>query len=191
MISEYKFKEVANQLGVEVAVLKAVAEVESNGSGFLPTGEPKILFEPHKFWANLKKRGIDPNKHTKDNTDILYPTWKSGSYGKESQQHSRLARAASIDREAALESASWGGFQVMGENWKSIGYPTLQAFINDAYESEDTQFNLFVAFIKSNNLLRYLKSKEWRSFAKGYNGAGYEKNNYHTKLENAYKKYSK
>ena len=35
----------SNMLGVNVATIKAVCEVESGGSGFLFSGKPKILFE--------------------------------------------------------------------------------------------------------------------------------------------------
>lgn len=186
MISESKFQEVANSLGVEPNVLKAVSIVESKGEGFLPDGQPKILFEPHRFWANLVKNGIDPNKYTKGNEDILYKKWGSKPYGKYSEQHSRLQRASKIDRDAALESASWGMFQVMGENWKSLGYNSLQEFINDAYKNEDAHFEMFIRFIKANNLIKYLKTKEWTKFASGYNGPGYKENNYDEKMKKEY-----
>lgn len=39
----------AKRLGVDVPTVRAVAEVESNGVGFLPDGRPKILFERHIF----------------------------------------------------------------------------------------------------------------------------------------------
>lgn len=191
MISEAKFQEVSKDLGIEVAVLKAVAEVESSGEGFLADGQPKILFEPHIFWKNLGKRGIDPNLYIKDNEDILYPKWKSGAYGKVSEQHSRLQRATKINREAALESASWGSFQVLLANWQSIGYESLQDFINDAYEGDDGHFEMFLKFIKANNLVKYLKTRQWAEFAKRYNGSSYKVNKYDTKLEAAYRKYSK
>ena len=51
---------VAQQLGVEPACVKAVYTVESSGKGFLSNGDPKILFEGHIFWRQLKKLGIDP-----------------------------------------------------------------------------------------------------------------------------------
>jgi len=48
-INEKDFKEAAETLGVEVAIIKAVCEVEAPMGGFLRTGEPVILFERHKF----------------------------------------------------------------------------------------------------------------------------------------------
>lgn len=49
-LTEQDFQDAANQLGVDVPTIKAVAEVESGPHGaFLSSGEPVILFERHKF----------------------------------------------------------------------------------------------------------------------------------------------
>ena len=77
----------------------------------------------------------------------------------------------------------------MGFHWKSLGYESLQAFINDMYESEAKQLEAMIRFIKVNGLLLALKNKDWVKFARGYNGSGYAKNKYHIKLANAYAKY--
>ena len=189
MISEQQFKKSAQALNVEVAAIKAVAEVESAGDGFLPGGKPKILFEPHIFWKQLRLKGINPSMFMEENPDILYPTWKSGAYGPVSKQHDRLERAAKINREAALLSASWGRFQIMGFNWKLCGSSSLQEFINDMHENEDKHLHLFTAYIKSTYLDDELRNRDWAGFARGYNGPQYVKNRYDTKLRNAYTKY--
>lgn len=77
----------------------------------------------------------------------------------------------------------------MGFHWKSLGYNSLQEFVNAMYESEAKQVEAMMKFIKANGLLVHLKSKNWVKFARGYNGVGYAKNNYHIKLANAYNKY--
>ena len=60
-ITEDDFRKAAALLDVELAALKAVEEVETTGrGGFLPSGKPRILFEGHIFWKQLKKRGINP-----------------------------------------------------------------------------------------------------------------------------------
>lgn len=190
MITEKQFKESAIILGVKVAAVKAVAEVESGGEGFLTTKEPTILFEPHVFWKELRKLGINPNNHTSGNEDILYPVWGSKPYGKYSQQHSRLARATKINRAAALKSASWGKFQILGANYKLAGFVSLQDFINAMYKSEDAHLMAFTNFIQQTFLDDELRALDWKGFARGYNGPLYYKNNYHGKLAVAYKKYS-
>lgn len=209
MITENQFRKSASLLGVEVAAIKAVAEVEGNGRSFLLTGEPIILFEPHVFWKELKKRGVDPNKHAtkmitvllngKKHTmpcddpkaPILYPTWVQGLYGPSSTQHSRLQRASKINREAALSSCSWGQFQIMGFNYKLAGFKTLQEFINAMYKDEDSHLQAFVSYIKNTYLDDELRNHDWKGFARGYNGPLYHKNRYDIKLEAAYIKHKK
>ena len=188
MITEKAFNDSAILLGVEPAVIKAVAEVESSGDGFLPTGHPKILFEPHVFWAELKKRGIDPKTIT-GASDILYPKWGIGKYGKTSAQPDRLKRAISINKDAALSSASWGKFQIMGYNWQLSGFATLDAFIAAMHIDEDQHLHAFINFVKNKNLVDELQRKDWAGFALGYNGSGYKQNKYDEKLAAAYNKF--
>lgn len=189
-ISEERFKKSAQELGCSLAAIKAVTEVESGGKGFLSTGEPIILFEPHIFWKELKKRGIDPNAHVAGNEDILYPKWGTKPYGKPSQQHARLARAVKINRDAALSSASWGMFQICGFNWSCCGVQNLQEFITRMYRSEDDHLDMFDNYIKCVGLDDELRGLDWAGFARGYNGPQYTKNQYDKKLARAYAKYN-
>src|SRR5437870_4720151 len=70
---------------------------------------------------------------------------------------------------------------------RGSGYPTLQAFINAQFISEDGQMDTFVRFIKANPAIHLaLKNKDWAKFAKLYNGPDYLKNKYDTKLAEAY-----
>lgn len=193
MISEQAFKDSARVIGCNVAAVKAVAEVESGGNGFLPTGEPTILFEPHIFWKQLRVMNINPHTILARNpeySDILYPVWGSKPYGKMSTQHAKLVRASAINREAALKSASWGKFQIMGFNYKTCGCVTLQEFINEMYRSEDDHLERFTAYIKASRLDDELINLDWKGFARGYNGPAYTKNRYDVKLRNAYLKFS-
>ena len=188
-ISEQDFVNAANVLGVEVEVVKAIKDVESSGSGYVFNNHPTILFEGHVFWKQLTKLKIDPNK-CKD-SDILYPTWTKEHYKGDVAEHVRLEKARQISSDAAEASASWGLFQIMGNNYKACGCSSVSEFVERMRKSESEQLMLFVAFIKYNNLHQYLKpgNIQWASFARRYNGAGYEKNKYHIKLENAYSYY--
>ena len=76
-LTENDFQRVADWLGVEVAVVKAVQTVETGGrGGFVAPGRPIILFEGHIFWRELKKRGLDPERSVVGNENILYPSWR-------------------------------------------------------------------------------------------------------------------
>jgi hypothetical protein len=46
-------------------------------------------------------------------------------------------------------------------------------------------------FLKKNNLIETLRSKNWAVFALKYNGPAYKTNKYDEKLQRAYLKYSK
>ena len=180
---ERDFVGAAKLIGCDDAAIKAVAEVESRGAGFLPTGEPKILFERHIF-----------SRRTGGVYDRIAPdisNKKPGGYGRESEQHARLQKAVAYNRDAALKSASWGKFQVMGFNYELAGYNDLQSFINAAYNSEADHLNMFVNYVINVGLSKYIIAKKWAEFADGYNGPDYKINNYDTKMAVAYKKYSK
>lgn len=181
MLTEIDYKNAASILGVEAAAVKAVTKVESRGSGFLPIGAPVILFERHWMYKLLKaKLGKEPAL-----SDVVDP--KAGGYKGGTAEHTRLEHAVAIDRECALQSASWGLFQIMGFHWKALGYTSVQAFVNAQYKSEASQLDTFVRFLKINpGMLAALKTKDWAKFAKLYNGPAYKTNNYDTKLAEAY-----
>lgn len=172
----------ANDLGVNVPTVKAILTVESPRGGFQDDGQVAILFEPHRFHA------LTNGRYDKSHPDLSYPEWGERPYGTYASQHTKLQRAVALDRDAALKSASWGIPQILGSNWKRAGAASLQDFINRMAKSEDSQLELMVNFIKSDpELWQALKVRDWDTVARKYNGTAYRKNQYHTKLANAYK----
>lgn len=188
------YSKAAKLLGVEEAAVKAIASVESQGDGFITDKSgnkiPKILFERHVMFKRL--RDFTPIKSADmavKYPDIVNPT--PGGYKGGLAEHERLDRAVKIDRVTALESASWGRFQVMGYHWKALGYSSVQEFVNKAYTDEG-QLELFIRFVKASpNVLKALKAKDWVGVARAYNGPGYAKNSYHIKMKEAYERFSK
>lgn len=188
------YKKASIDLDVEEAAVKAVASVESNGSGLIKDNQgnliPKILFERHIMFQRL--RDFTPIKSADmaaKYPDIVNP--KAGGYKGGLSEHERLQRAVLIDRTTALESASWGAFQIMGYHWKVLGYASIQAFVNDMY-TEQGQLDAFVKFIKADGrLVKALKEKDWTTFARIFNGPAYKTNNYDVKMKDAYEKFSK
>lgn len=182
MISEQAFAAAAAKLGVEVAAIKAIASVETKGSAWITPGVPQILYERHIMERLLRAKGISTVGLP---SDLVNKT--PGGYGKFSEQHGKLDRAVKIDRDCALQSCSWGMFQLMGFNFKECGFTSVQAFVNAMYKSEDAQLDAFVGFIKSNTKLNQaLRTKDWATVARLYNGADYKINQYDSKLEKAY-----
>ena len=179
-------KKAAELIGVEPCTVKAIVEVESGGSGFLPDGRVKILFEGHVFWKELKKRGINPELLKMPN--VLYPKWDKSKYKGGTAEYERLNSAMQVNKDAALCSASYGLFQIMGFNHRAAGFDTVQAFVDAQKESEARQLESFCAFMRSEGLVLFLLGLDWAGFARRYNGPGYAENQYDVKLRRAYER---
>lgn len=187
---ETDFQAAAARLGVSVPAVKAVATVESNGGGFLPDGRVKVQYEPHVMYRQLASNF---DRARADKELVAHPDLvakKAGSYQSLDKEDKDMNRAAQlIDRASALESASWGAFQIMGYHWKTLQYTTLQGFINDQYTAAG-QLETFVRFILADpRLVKALRGKDWATFARIYNGPNYAANKYDTKLAAAYKQF--
>jgi hypothetical protein len=181
-LTDADYERAAAALGCQVAAVRAVAKVESLGGGYLSDGRPKILFERHKFHR------YTGGKYTQSHSHISWPKW--GGYLGGAKEYDRLAEAISLNREAALKSASWGAFQIMGFNHALVGFSTVEAFVTAMVASSANQLDAFVAFIKSQNLDDELRRLDWKGFARGYNGEEYWKNKYDEKMARAYADFS-
>jgi peptidoglycan hydrolase-like protein with peptidoglycan-binding domain len=166
----------ATALGCSVAAIKAVIDVESRG-GFLPDRRPRILFERHYF-SRLTKGAHNAQ------SDISNPKW--GGYSGGAAEYGRLGRAIALNRDAALRSASWGMFQIMGDNCGLAGFAGAESFVAAMVSGEKAQLDAFVNFVRASHLADELARTDWAGFARGYNGAKYAENKYDTKLAAAY-----
>ena len=201
MITEQEFQDAANIIGCEVAAIKSVYEVEAAGRGYLDDGRVKILFEGHRFWKALVKAAANPAKFIVDNpqySNVLYPNWDKRNYKGGAKEWDRMSQAIEVctklnlSPNLALNSASYGSFQIMGENFKLCGYNDSQDMLtkyNNGGEAE--QLDSFCRFVKSTRLDDELRAKDWAAFAEGDNGSSYALNKYDTKLATAYNKYAK
>ncbi|AZO00566.1 N-acetylmuramidase family protein [Mesorhizobium sp. M9A.F.Ca.ET.002.03.1.2] len=173
------------RIGVGEDEIHAFLDVETSGHGFDAQGRPIILFEPHVLFRNLSGAA----RAQAVAAGLAYPRWGEKPYPRDS--YPRLKAAIAIDETAALRSASWGLGQVLGENFKAAGFLTVQAMVEAMMEDEESQLLAAVNFIKFHKLDIALRKHDWAGFAKGYNGSGYRKNAYDTKLANAYRKWSR
>lgn len=173
----------ATTLSCEAAAIRAVAETEARDEAWDSLGRPIILFERHKFrrWTN--------GRFDRTHSDISHPDW--GGYGRSSAQYGRLRRAAMLDESAALKSASWGLFQILGENHVAAGHGTVDAFVTAMMNSQADHLATFVAFVAADaNLSRAIRDKDWTTFARRYNGPEYARNDYDGKMRRAYERLS-
>jgi len=179
------------RLGAEIGVgedeIHAFLDTETTGSGFDDQGRPKILFEPAVFYRNLS----GAKQLAAVSQGLAAKTWGEIPYGKSSEQYPKLQRALIIDETAALKACSWGIGQVLGENYAAAGYHSVHDMVTDAMEGEEPQLQQSINFIKANHLDDELRKHQWAAFARGYNGAGYAKNQYDTKLAAAFAKWQK
>jgi len=180
-LSDEGMDRVCETLGVADPEVWAVLTVETRGFGFLQDRRPQILFERHIF------RRLTDGKYDAENADISNKN--PGGYVSGPGEYARLEKAMGLDREAALQSASWGIGQVMGFNYKMADFDTVDDMVKDMVKDEDAQMLAMANFIIHNNLAGALRRHNWASFARGYNGKGFKKNEYDTRLAAAYVKY--
>lgn len=172
--------------GVGEDEIHAIIDVESRGSGFDRQGRVLALFEPHVFWREL---GPGPERDRAAAAGLAYPNWTAGGYPSDS--YPRIIAACEINEDAALRSTSWGMFQIMGFNCLLAGYGSARAMIEAFKDDEEAHLEAMATFVVSSGLDAKLRRHDWRGFARGYNGSGYARHGYHTKLEVAYRKWSK
>ena len=191
-LTDTDYNSTANDLGLEVEVIKAVTRVESNGSGFTSDSRPIIRFEAHIFSST--KYG------TNHFYDKLFPTISvlkrnnslvQGGDAGQKREYDRLIQAMALDSDAALKSTSWGLFQIMGFNYQTAGFNSVGSMIKAMYKSEGEQLKAFASFISKNNLVKYLKKDQhdWTGFALHYNGTdsdGEVSGGYDKKIEKQY-----
>lgn len=185
-------KDLANRLGIEPALLKAVQIVEAAGrDGFLSDGRPQILFEGHIMYKEFHKKFPDRDLAylCKKFSMVFYPKWDKSKYFGGLGEYKRLELAKEIDEECALKATSWGMFQIMGFNHNLCGCKDVFDFVHKMSESHEKQLELMYYFMNNSGCLKELKEKDWAGFAKKYNGPGYAQNAYDQKLRNAYENF--
>ncbi len=184
-LSDEDFTQAADLLESEVASIKAVSDVESAGSGYFANQTPCLLFEAHHFSK------FTQHQYDESHPNISSAKWNRSLYLGGEKEYTRLQEAMGLDREAALLSASYGRYQIMGFNYKAAGYDNVEWFVRDMFFAEVHHLIAFVHFIKSNSKMQLaIQQKDWPSFARYYNGPQFAQNQYDVKLQNAYEKYA-
>lgn len=151
---------------LQPAVVAAVYDVETGGAAFLPDKRPNILFESHAF--HLHTGGKWDHSHP----GISTPSWVHNYGAGGAHQYERLHEAIALDRAAALSSASWGAFQIMGSNFAACGYADVEKFVAAMCVGVRQHLDAFAGFVTHNGLVAALARKDWPAFARGYNGPG-------------------
>ncbi|MDX1919652.1 MAG: N-acetylmuramidase domain-containing protein [Candidatus Caenarcaniphilales bacterium] len=185
---DFLITEKAHEKNIEPAVLKAIVEVESSGSGFYSEGHPqagkcKVRFEPDYF---AKFTGVNP---------FFIPKSLSLVEAKKVPEYTgRLAyeKALMHSPASAIKATSFGLGQIMGFNYLRVGYNSLIEFKDAMEEGEYKQLEALIEFIVSDqSLLKAAQEKDFISVARLYNGAHYAERAYDKKLVSAYQALSR
>lgn len=190
-LTDEDFREVAEELGVEVAAIKAVVEIEAGTKheGFWANGKPIINFDLSMFRKFAARNKINLSRYQRSHA-VVFAKPNRARYGSyQAAQQARLDAARTIDDKTAIEGTFWGMFQLGGFNWKVCGTSSPDEFVRLMSRSERDQLELFAEFIRETGMLPLLKAKNWSAFARRFNGPTYARRGYHTRLARAYAKH--
>ncbi len=183
----------AAEVQVELPAVLAVWQVESGGRAHTP-GAAVIRFENHLFYklwgqANQQLYGQlfrhggfagQPGKSWEGHQFRERPgTAFEQLHGSQEREYRALALALRLaGDDLALRAISVGGPQIVGSNYRMIGYPTPRAMY-DAFQLDERYHVLgFFDFCRAKlaphpgDLIAALRERRWADFAHYYNGPG-------------------
>lgn len=178
--------ELAAGLGVEPAALRAIIRVEAGKEGLNPDGTPIIRVEAHKLLSRnsaFAERFRVTGKKPWLGHQWLNETWID-MHTTQANEHAAYAVAKAIDSRAAILSTSFGAGQVMGSNYRAVGYSSPEEFEEDM-RWEVAQLKAMASYIAHAKLEWAIREKAWHSFATAYNGPG-QASKYAALIEGAY-----
>ncbi len=181
---DFLITELANERKIEPALLRAIVDIESSSQGFYSkdsefSNKCKVRFEPDFFQRFASTRPF-----------FLPASITIEAAKKESRFTGRMAYEQAIlqSPSSAIKATSFGLGQILGMNYKIVGFNSLIEFSNAMEDSEYKQLETLVRFISSNkSLLIAAREKNFVEIARLYNGPNYLSRNYDRKLADAYK----
>lgn len=189
-ITNADFVAFASLMGVPVNHVRGVRKVEAPRGAYTDDGIPSPLYERHVAYRNAEHGPALARSHP----SLFYPKgYGRGGYGAYSAQFDKVVAACAFDPYAAFAGASWGAFQVLGENAEELGYDGPFEMVLSLVESEAAHLECFRRYITVNGLLDEFQlcrpgdPDSCIPFVRRYNGPGYAEFNYHVKLANAIK----
>jgi murein DD-endopeptidase MepM/ murein hydrolase activator NlpD len=173
----------ADRLQIPVAAIVGVIGAESSGKAFGADGKMIIRFEVHqfkRFWGEANLAIFDRHFYAEGWKNHKYRTAESEAWGAVHTSQVRewevLTFARSLDDTAALKSISMGAPQIMGFNFKAIGYESVQEMFEAFARSAHAQILGMFDFVRGGSsvsqAIRALQSGDFLTFASIYNGPG-------------------
>ena len=184
-LDDFDVAQLAHRIDVSEDHFQAFINVESRARGFDREGRPFILNEPHVFYRNLS--GAQRDEAVRKG--LAYRKWGEKPYPKsQSARYEWLQAAMDINEDAALKSCSYGLSQVLGENFSVVGFANVQDMVRAFMRDEEEHVEAMMKFILANGIADDIRAERWETVARVYNGPGYKKNNYHTKMAAEFRK---
>ncbi len=175
-------RQIATEFSLDPVVALAVFSVESGGKGFGSDGRMMIRFENHYFyhyWGQYNKDRY--NQHFKFDANKTWrghkyrksvsSSWQDVHTGYQGSEWRVFEFASQLDRVATLQSISMGAPQIMGANYRLIGYDSAETMFHSFQSDIRNQIWGFFRFIESKNLVQNLRAEDFVAFAKVYNGS--------------------
>ena len=194
-----RLQTLAEQLAIDPGVAVAVWRVESAGASFGSDGRMTIRFENHVFYDYWGKNHPDTfSRHFTFNSGQRWTghqwrplsgeAWRACHKGQDGEWQA-FNFACTLDDTAARSSISMGGPQIMGFNYKSLGYTSVQEMFQAFTGSEGNQVLGFFNFCRSRTkTIPMLQNSDFVGFAGVYNGSG-QAQTYGSLIQKAYDAY--
>lgn len=171
----------STKLAVPLASMVAVVSAESSGKAFGDDGRLIIRFEVHlfkKFFGEKDPIVFDRHFQSDGFRSHKFRPSDTAEWGAVHTNQKRewevLTFARGLDDMAALRSISMGAPQIMGFNFKTIGYETVQAMFDEFSRSAHSQILGMFDFVRGggsiSQAVRALQTGDFLTFASIYNG---------------------
>lgn len=172
-VSEADWAAAAESLHCSPSVLKALYATEAHNKPFDAQGRPTMYFQRDKFSF------LTHHRFDRDHPGVSGPAYvpnarlaadgdfapREDIHGSPSQQYLRLAQAAELDENNALQASAWGACQLSGSHYLDCGCASVQDFVRRMGISEASQLQLFANFCATRLDTAALNDKSWRSVA--------------------------
>lgn len=167
------YRRAAQALDVPAAHIMALVAVEASGETFWDIdGEMLVPVRHEAHWFGK----LTAYRFNKSHPDLSCFNWTPELAAKtRAGAWDQVRRAAALDLQAAYESTSWGGPQVMGFHWKRLGYLSVEEFVGSmSSKGDDGQMDAFARFVDADDILQFaLRTGDWDTVEIRYNGGGY------------------
>lgn len=192
--------ELGQETGIGLPAVLAVWQVESGGRAFIPQ-RAIIRFENHllyRNWGKYNEKAYDQHFQHGGHAQVPGRPWENHRFrrnpaetfrpfhGNQTLEYEVLELAKELaGAEVAYRGISMGGPQILGENYRLLGYDS-SIEMYEAFQADERAHVLgFFDFCRARKLINYLRHREWPSFTRGYNGSG-QVGKYSSWIERAY-----